>query len=353
MQPQHDDLVLARERVFEPQLSAGPAGAASPATAAGARISRYLADCARFAVAAFARPPGAATGSTAETVEAIVAILLGDEFNFQSRGRVAHLLPEVRRALAVHVARGAPIQLFMSYNGGYHATTTADFSQPLGFDAGLAEFLFLYMIARLKHRLAAVYPPGMTYHVVLNNGVAAYVNDIPVARTEAYARQFEAMAARLGAANVVRVMVQSSFGDFAPRMAGVPIPPLGPLDPAAHHNIERFLGRRCSEAEARRRFACYAPAEAVWWEQLREIIAAADGIRLLQVASPNFLSFRPFPGSATRSQTGQIGFRLQGDRIVPVLVTTLTAAKADVVPVGVRWPAPLSPVIAAEAHGDA
>ncbi|MBH0239001.1 hypothetical protein [Methylobrevis albus] len=335
--------------MFEPRLAAASARSSHPA---GARISRYLADCARFAVAAFARPPGEAGGDIATTVEAIIAILLGDEFNFQSRGRVAHLVPAVREALAVHVARGAPIQLFMSYNGGYHATTRADFSEPLGFDAGITEFLFLYMIARLKHRLAAVYPPGMTYHVVLNNGVAAYVNDIPVARTEAYARQFEAMAARLGAARDVRVVVQSELGDFSPRMAGVPIPPLGAIDAAAHHNIERFLGRPCSEAEARRRFACYQPAEAVWWEELREIIAAANGIRLLQVASPNFLSFRPFPGSATRSQTGQVGFRLQGDKVVPMLVTTLTAAKADVVPVAVSWPAPLAAAMPTLACGD-
>lgn len=331
-----------RERIFEP-LRSSPPGWAPPSSGldAGARISRYLEDCALFAQAAFTKPPDAAARAP-DLVGAIAGILVSDDFNYQSKGRVAHLLPTVRRAIAAHVANHAPIQLFMSYNGGYHATTRADFSQPLGFEAGTAELLFLYMIARLRRRLCAIYPPGMTYHIVLNNGVAQYVNDIPVAQTEAYARQLETMATRLGAGNGVRVLAQSRFGDFARRMRGVAITQIPEIDVAAHRNVERFLGRPCAEAEARLRLARYAPAEAAWWQDLREIIAAAGGIRLLQVASPDFLSFRPFPGAATRAQTGQVGFRLQGEKVVPVLITTNTFERADVVPAPVRWPANLT-----------
>ncbi|NKE46545.1 hypothetical protein HB662_17320 [Roseomonas frigidaquae] len=331
------------DTVYEPipQDGTGPPGDMESAEA-GARIAAYLADCTDFARAAFAEAPVAATGGTSDPVEAILGVLLGHEFNHQSKGRLAHLRPGLRQRLAAHVARAAPIPFFMSYNGGYHATTRPDFSRPLGFEAGIAELLFLHMIARLKRRLGAVYPPGMVYHIVLNNGVAQWVNDIPTARTEAYARALEAMAAALGAAGQVRLLVQSHLGDFAARMREVPAPPAAAVDAATHHNIERFLGRPCSAAEAGLRLARYAPAEAAWWQELRGLVDAAGGIRLLQVASQDFLSFRPFPGAATRAQTGQVGFRLQGGRPVPVLITTASFARAAVVPVPVRWPAGLA-----------
>ncbi|MBU8543526.1 MULTISPECIES: hypothetical protein [Roseomonadaceae] len=332
----------APDTVHEPVLY-GEAGTVpgGEAAEAGARISDYLADCAGLARAAFAEAP-VDPAPPLDPVEAILGVLLRHEFNHQSRGRVAHLLPGLRQRLQAQVQRAAPIPFFMSYNGGYHATTRPDFSRPLGFEAGIAELLFLHMIARLKRRLAAVYPPGMVYHIVLNNGVADWVNDIPTARTEAYARALEGMAAALGAAGQVRLLVQSHLGDFAARMRQVPIAPAAEIDPATHHNIERFLGRPCTAAEARLRLARYAPAESAWWQELRGIVDAAGGIRLLQVASADFLSFRPFPGAATRAQTGQVGFRLQGGKPVPMLITTATFAGAGVVPVPVRWPLSLA-----------
>ncbi|MDP3418414.1 hypothetical protein [Falsiroseomonas sp.] len=335
------------DTVYEPALlSEADRVSGDDLPALGARISDYLANCASFARAAFAGAPGE-VAQHGDPVEAILGVLLGHEFNHQSRGRVAHLLPGLRRRLLAQVQRAAPIPFFMSYNGGYHATTRPDFSRPLGFEAGIAELLFLYVIARLKHRLAAVYPPGMVFHIVLNNGVAGWVNDIPVARTESYARALERMAAELGAAGPgaagqVRLLVQSDLGDFAARMREVPIAPAAAIDAATHHNIERFLGRPCTTAEARLRLARYAPAEAAWWQELRGIVDAAEGIRLLQVASADFLSFRPFPGAATRAQTGQVGFRMPGGKPVPMLITTATFAGAAVVPVPVHWPAGLA-----------
>ncbi|OYW08355.1 MAG: hypothetical protein B7Z53_04880, partial [Rhodospirillales bacterium 12-71-4] len=123
------DLALIHEPV--PQAEALPVPD-DPMGVAGARISEYLADCAAFARDAFAAPPGDGVPD-ADPVEAILRVLLGHAFNHQSRGRVAHLLPGLRRTLAASVERGAPIAFFMSYNGGYHATTRPDFSRPLGF----------------------------------------------------------------------------------------------------------------------------------------------------------------------------------------------------------------------------
>ena len=330
----------ACSRILDPQYDALNSATAysDRQRKAGGRISAYLQLRTDEARAAFATVPSARLARTDEAVDAIVSVLLHGEFNHQAKGRVSHLLPEVRRRIGVHAARGTPIQLFMSYNGGYHATTQPDLTEPLDFAASTAELLFLHMVARLKSRLLAVYPPGMTYHVVLNNGVAHYVNDIPVERTEGYARDLSAMIAALGGARDVSVLVQSRLGDFAQRMHGEAIPPAPSIEPGMHRNIERFLGRPCSDAEARLRLGRYAPAEAAWWQELSAIIAAADGVRLLQVASPDFLSFRPFPGGATRAQTGQIGFRLLDGKVVPAMITTRIRETQEVLPVPVRWP---------------
>ena len=329
--------------LLEPRFS-GPCGdVAHDLRSAGELISAHLARCvaeARADLAADGRQPMAQTGDPAE---AIVSILLHKDFNHQSRGRVAHLLPEVRRRIAAHVGRGSPVQLVMSYNGGYHATIHPGLSLPLGFEVSTAELMFLYLVARLRQRIREVYAPGVRFHIVLNNGVAHFVNDIPIGRTEGYARQLEAMIAELGGAADVHVLVQSRLGDFADRMRGRDLPVADTIDPVTHRNIERFLGRRCSEAEARLRLGRYAPAEAAWWQELRPIVDAADGLRLLQVASADFLSFRPFPGGATRSQTGQLGFRLQQGRPVPALITTRSFETADVRAVPVRWPLRTAP----------
>jgi hypothetical protein len=333
-----------QEIIYEPEYCSHDRGhpRSSAQSDADARITQYLSRCAAYARSVFAQHHAVAAEKMPSHTDAIVGILLSHEFNHQSRGRVAHLLPAVREAIIAQTAKHEPIQLFLSYNGGYHATTRSDFSRPLGFDAAATELLLLFMIARLKERLVAVYPPGMICHLVLNNGVAHEVNDIPLAHTEAYAQQLEDMIAQLGGRNDVRVLVQSRLSDFAGRMRKEAVGPSPEIDAAAHHNIERFLGRPCSAVEARLRLGHYAPAEAAWWQELRQIIAAANGIRLLQVASPDFLSFRPFPGGATRSQTGQIGFKINSGKVVPVLVTTGTFQKACVVATPICLPSVLA-----------
>jgi hypothetical protein len=345
-----------REIIYEPEYCSHDRGhqCSSATSGADASIAQYLSQCAAYARSVFAQDHAIADTAAPDLADVrgladvIVGILLNHEFNHQSRGRVAHLLPAVREAIIAQIARHQPIQLFISYNGGYHATTRSDFSRPLGFDAAATELLLLFMIARLKERLVAVYPPGMICQVVLNNGVAHFVNDIPLQRTEAYAQRLEDMIARLGGRNDVRVLVQSRLGDFTGRMREAAMDPAQEIDAATHHNIERFLGRPCSTAEARLRLGRYAPAEAAWWQELRQIIAAANGIRLLQVASPHFLSFRPFPGGATRSQTGQIGFRINSGKVVPTLVTTATFLKACVLATPICLPSVLAPAASAQ-----
>ncbi|WP_368417356.1 hypothetical protein, partial [Falsiroseomonas sp.] len=129
----------ACSRILDPQYDAPNSATAysDRQRNAGGQISAYLQLRTDEARAAFATAPSSAPAGDA--VDAIMRVLLNGEFNHQAKGRVSHLLPEVRRRIGVHAARGTPIQLFMSYNGGYHATTQPDLTEPLDFAASTAE----------------------------------------------------------------------------------------------------------------------------------------------------------------------------------------------------------------------
>lgn len=248
-------VIQATDCIYEPDFTAKhfQRGFFTQHNAAAAIVSRYLRGCADYVRQTYQDAAPWPLGSEPVGGEHISDILLRHQFNYQAKGRVAHLLPALHAVLSGQIAQRKPLQLFLSYNGGYHATTRPDYSQALGFDAMATELLLLYQIARLERQIAAIYAPGMVFTIVLNNGVAHYVNDIPVARTEDYGRQLEAMVARLAPASGIRVLMQSSMGDFCTRMRDVPGGPAAELDPVAHRNIQRFLGRECSEAEARMR----------------------------------------------------------------------------------------------------
>lgn len=328
----------AGDEIFEPVLSPEPSLAAGGATTqAAALITRYLQACADYIRQAFA-PGDGQSGGTA-SADDIIAVLLEREFNYKSKSWAACLLPGVRETIAAQMARRQPLHIFFDYGGGYHATTRPDFSLPLGFDAGVTELLLIFQIARLEQRIKPLYPPGLLFHIVLDNGVAHYVNDIPLARTEGYAQQFETLLALLGANGCVRILLQSRLDDFCARLRGTRVEPVGQIEPAAHHNVERFLGRPCTDEEARLRTARYHAAGTLWEGDLRQHIAKFNGIRFLQRESPEYLPFRPFPGGAIRAQSGQVGFRIAGEKITPTLVTTTTFQTARVSSIPLHWPA--------------
>ena len=330
----------AGEEIFEPVLSPEPprpAFACATSHAATA-VARYLRSCADYIREAFTPAAPHAHAGREAGADDIIAVLLEREFNYKSKSWAACLLPGVRGTIAAQMAKHLPLQIFFDYGGGYHATTRPDFSAPLGFDATATELLLLYQIARLERRITSLYPPGLVFHIVLDNGVAHYVNDIPLAQTEGYARQFEALLTQLGAADCVRILLQSRLDDFCARLHGTKLRPVEQIEPAAHHNIERFLGRRCTDEEARLRTARYSAAEMVWEGDLRQHIAAVNGIRFLQRESAEYLPFRPFPGGAIRAQSGQIGFKIAGEKITPTLVTTTLFQKTRVSEIPLHWP---------------
>lgn len=280
----------------------------------------------------------------------IADILTHRVFNFQSRGRLTPLLPQVKQNLLQQLSQGDPIRFFLLYNGGYRASPFPD-EPSLIFEPDQTEIMLLYQIALLHEKVRAIYAPGVQFFIVVNNGVSLWVNDIPLSATQAYARQLRRMVDWLGAADNVSVVLQSELAQFNPLPSFEPVCTQRVLSEKDHRLVERFLGRSCSPEEARHRHALYALAEAQWAQDLSPLVAAHDALMLRQVAHSDMLSFRPFPGGAIRIQNGSLGFQDLKGTLTPKLITTEAVQQHGIqlVPCTLPWsadePSPTSTVL--------
>lgn len=268
----------------------------------------------------FARP---ASATTKADPAAILALLQHHEFNYQSKGKTAHLAPALLETFAGLIAADRPLPIYFLYHGGYR-TDVRGGALAHTFAPDQTELMLLWQVARLKARLDLIHAPGLRFAIVINNGVAFHTNGIPYDRTNAYVAHLRRMIERLGAQDHVQVLNQAELGDFSAHMARVEVLPKATITEAEHGIVERFLGRRCSLEEASLKIATYERAEAVWGAEVRAIVAEAGGFFCRQIGHPACLSFRPFPGGAIRVQNGAVTFRLEGGTVKPAFVTPLT-----------------------------
>lgn len=279
----------------------------------------------------------------------ITDILTHRVFNFKSRGSMALLLPQVRQNLLWQLSKGGPIRLFFLYNGGYRASPFPD-DPSLIFVPDQTELMLLYQVALLHQKVRAINAPGIQFFIVVNNGVALWVNDISLKASQGYVSILRRMIDWLGAAGCVRVVLQSELAGFNPQPLLEPVRTELELSEKDHRLVERFLGRSCSPEEARHRHALYALAEKQWAQDLSPLVAAHDALMLRQVAHPDMLSFRPFPGGAIRIQNGSLGFEDVSGTLTPKLITTEAVQQHGIqwVPCTLPWaayePSTASPV---------
>ena len=269
----------------------------------------------------------------------MLSLLLHHEFNYQSKGKTAHLAPALLQTFARLIAEDRALPIFFLYHGGYRAEVRGGLrgGGPVHtFAPDQTELMLLWQVARLKARLDLIHAPGLRFSIVINNGVASHTNAIPETATNAYVARLRLLIDRLGAGGHVQVLNQSELGDFSQRMARVEILPKPAITEAEHGIVERFLGRSCPVEEACLKIAVYEKAEAVWGAEVRGIVAEAGGFFCRQVAHPACLSFRPFPGGAIRVQNGAVTFRIKGGQVTPGFVTPLTWDRAPPLPVALR-----------------
>ena len=321
---------MMQEVLVLPMADPSPAPSPMPRTPEEqqARLSAWLSarvDLMRRAWTGQAgQAPGDSTANAVACVEELTRVVLSRTFNHQSRGRVADALPALRARLAESISDQRPVRFFLLYNGGYRASPFPGVLDPT-FVPDQTELLLLWQVTLLHQGVTAAHAPGIEFVIVVNNGVARRVNDIPFAATEAYVERLRSMIRAIGADARVRVLVQSELGPMedepSPQAAALPHPPLTEKD---HRIVERFLGRRCSAEEAQYRGELYRWAEAAWAGQLAPIIDAQRAVVMRRVAHAGMLSFRPFPGGAIRSQNGCVGIREAGDRWIPRLLSSET-----------------------------
>ncbi len=256
----------------------------------------------------------------AVVAERMVKILTHRFFNFQSKKNIAPLMLQAEENLATQVKFGQPINLFLLYNGGYRASSYLnDYSFVLSPD--LTEAMLLYQITMLQQKISEIYPLGIQFTIIINNGVAEWVNEIPRHQTEGYAYELKKMIQHLGVSSFIKVLVQSELKGYHGKET-FNVVNIKNISEKEQQNVARFLGRKCTKEEAEFRASLYDLAEQKWAETLLSIIKRENALPLRQVPHPCMLSFRAFPGAAIRSQNGSFGFELKDNKLLPKLITS-------------------------------
>lgn len=267
---------------------------------------------------------GALDGSAAagsELLDALLRVLTHRRFNFQSQKNLhPDLLPQAREHLQLQLEQGKPLAFYLLYNGGYRSWPFSD-EFPLTFTPDATEWMLLHQISMMQGKIRALYPPGIHFTIVVNNGVAHWVNEISLEKTAQYAASLRHMVQKWGAEMGIRVLLQSELPSFDPQFQEVGELPARGLMPKEHVLVERFLGRPCSREEALYRATLYVRAEEYWGDEIASLARADHAVMLRQVAHPETLSFRPFPGGAIRTQNGSFGWWLNGGQFTPKLIT--------------------------------
>jgi len=255
----------------------------------------------------------------------VVELLFSRPFSYLSRSRARVYENAIRDVVVRAAERKAPIPFYFDIGGGYHATIHPG-QEDFSFDVGLGELFVIAQIARLRQAVTGIYAQGIRFSLVIDNLCALLVNDIPLARTLDYCTQLRRLIEEMGLKEVVSVLVESehfSGADLAHAALAEPPAEPAPMTAQRHRNVERFLGRRCTEEEALEREVRYHAIVNASEHLLDRLI---NGIHMTQRASSTTMCFRPFPGGDSRIQSGQVVMtRNAGGTLHPILLTSTNA----------------------------
>jgi hypothetical protein len=253
--------------------------------------------------------------------DAVFDLLTDRQYCYLSRSCVAPYRESILVCIDSAVRRAEPIDFSYDLGAGYHASVQPGIREP-SFEVGLGELFVLHQIASFARRVSSIYPPGVRFHIVIDNLCALLVNDIPVAKTEGYCGGFRELIAATVTSDLVTLIVESehfSVADFG----GLPNAAASDgsaVDAKAQDNVARFLGRLCSETEASARMSRYRDVIA---ESERLLSGLIRGVHMTQRATPDTICFRPFPGADSRIQCGDVAFaRNVKGRLCPFLLTS-------------------------------
>lgn len=254
------------------------------------------------------------------TGEDIFNVIISKEFNYQSKKNIVHKKDGAIQAISRSIKNGLPIKLFFAVGGGYKATIDNNNISELNYTLGLGEILVLYQICRLEHQIKKIYPPGILFHIVIDNGVANYVNDIPIEKTEGYSSLYRAVISKLGKDNVIKLVVQTESLNWISESSKIVVNMVDRISEDEYNNILRFTGRKCTMDEALFSKSKYIAAMDFSAKLISNYIG--DEMWFVQYSSGNNLTFRPFPGGASRIQAGDIALKKENEKVLPFLLST-------------------------------
>jgi hypothetical protein len=271
----------------------------------------------------FADRPERAGGDADPLAEELFRVLTARRFCYLGRRRTRPYRDQVVRTFDGSIQRGEPVSLFYDIGPGYHAALRPG-EQDLSFDVGFSEVLLLSQVASFSNRVAALYPPGAHFWLVIDNLCGLWTNGIPLERTEGYCARLRSLIRAVGLEARVELLVESEqfgLGEYDRLFSALePCPPASTPSDGDVENVERFLGRRCDAAEAAERIDRYRRATIVTETLLPRLVR---GVRMTQRASATTLGFRPFPGGDARTQCGEVAIsRNSKGRLHPVLLTS-------------------------------
>lgn len=254
------------------------------------------------------------------SAEEIYNILVSKEFNYQSKKNIAHLRNESIRIIAGYIEQNKPIKLYYSVGGGYKATINPKYLSSINYTLGLGELLIIYQVCRLEQRVKNIYSQGIEFNIIIDNGVANYVNDISIEMTEKYVSLYQKLIDYLGKSNVIKLIVQTRDLNWLKELRSIQIDKIDRISEDEYNNIKRFCGRECDREEALELQARYNAAMKFSVQLIRNHIG--NSIWMLQHSNGNCLTFRPFPGGASRIQVGDVALKKEDTRVKPGLIST-------------------------------
>lgn len=303
--------------------------------------------------------PSDTHADSAAVATRVVDLLFSRPYSYLGRSRARVYEDAIREVIVRAAEHRAPVPLYLDIGGGYHASIDPA-RRDVSFDVGLGELFVLSQFTRLRHAVARFYSPGMRFCLVIDNLCALLVNDIPLAKTLEYCARLRRLVDTLRLADVVSVLIESEHhsGADVAQAALVESPAdVGAMTSRRHGNVERFLGRPCTEAEAMEREARY---HAIVNASERLLDRVINGIHMTQRATETTMCFRPFPGGDSRIQSGQVVMTRNANAVLhPILLTSANANRyvcsayrfPDLLPREVEEVAFAAPAAAAEPLG--